>query len=67
MLVCFEYFRRTPLIRGNSISMPTRERLDDIMALAGEDLENAKSCSDDDGYLPEFQSTVVHYEVVCHS
>lgn len=37
------------------------------MALAGEDLENAKSCSDDDEYLPEFQPTVVDYEVVGQS
>jgi hypothetical protein len=47
--------------------MTTWEKIDDIRAFAGEDLENAKSYSDDDGYLLEFQPTVVHYEVVGQS
>jgi heme-degrading monooxygenase HmoA len=49
------------------ITMTTWENLDDIKAFAGEDLEKAKYYPEDDGYLLEFEATVVHYEVVGQS
>jgi len=49
------------------ITMTTWENLDDIKAFAGEDLEKAKYYPEDDGYLLEFEPTVVHYEVVGQS
>ena len=49
------------------ITMTTWESFDAIKAFAGEDLERAKYYPEDDGYLLEFEPTVVHYEVVGRS
>lgn len=49
------------------ITMTSWENLDDIKAFAGEYLEKAKYYPEDDGYLLEFEPTVVHYEVVGQS
>ncbi len=46
------------------ITMTTWESLDAIKAFAGENLERAKYYPEDEGYLLEFEATVVHYEVV---
>jgi len=46
------------------ITMTMWESLDAIKAFAGEDLERAKYYPEDEGYLLEFEPTVVHYEVV---
>jgi heme-degrading monooxygenase HmoA len=46
------------------ITMTMWEKLEDIKAFAGEDLETAKYYPEDAGYLLEFEPTVVHYEVV---
>ena len=46
------------------ITMTTWESLDAIKAFAGENLERAKYYPEDEGYLLEFEPTVVHYEVV---
>ena len=46
------------------ITMTMWESLDAIRAFAGEDLEKAKYYPEDEGYLLEFEPTVVHYEVV---
>ena len=46
------------------ITMTTWEKLEDIKAFAGEDLETAKYYPEDEGFLLEFEPTVVHYEVV---
>lgn len=49
------------------ITMTTWESFDAIKAFAGEDLERAKYYPEDEGYLLEFEPTVVHYEVVGRS
>ena len=46
------------------ITMTSWETLDAIKAFAGEDVEKAKYYPEDDGYLLEFEPSVVHYEVV---
>ena len=46
------------------ITVTTWEELEDIKAFAGEDMETAKYYPEDEGYLLEFEPTVVHYEVV---
>ena len=46
------------------ITMTMWEKLEDIKAFAGEDLETAKYYPEDEGYLLEFEPTVVHYDVV---
>ena len=40
---------------------------DSIKAFAGEDVEVAKYYPEDQDFLPEFEPTVVHYEVVGQS
>ncbi len=49
------------------ITMTTWENLDAIKTFAGDDLERAKYYPEDEGYLLEFEPTVVHYEVVGQS
>ncbi len=49
------------------ITMTMWESLDVIKAFAGENLERAKYYPEDEGYLVEFEPTVVHYEVVGRS
>ena len=49
------------------ITMTAWESFDAIKAFAGEDLERAKYYPEDEGYLLEFEPTVVHYEVVGRS
>ena len=46
------------------ITMTMWEKLEDIEAFAGEDLEKAKYYPEDERFLLEFEPTVVHYEVV---
>ena len=46
------------------ITMTSWESLEAIKAFAGEDVEKAKYYPEDDGFLLEFEPTVVHYEVV---
>ena len=46
------------------ITMTSWESLDAIKSFAGQDVEKAKYYPEDDGYLLEFEPTVVHYEVV---
>jgi heme-degrading monooxygenase HmoA len=43
------------------------EDLDAIKGFAGDDVELAKYYPEDKDFLLEFESTVVHYEVVGHS
>ena len=49
------------------ITMTSWESLDAIIAFAGQDVEKAKYYPEDDGYLLEFEPSVVHYEVVGRS
>jgi heme-degrading monooxygenase HmoA len=41
--------------------------MESIKAFAGEKVETAKYYPEDKDFLLEFEPTVVHYEVVCHS
>ena len=43
------------------------EGLEAIKAFAGDDAEKAKYYPEDDGFLLEFEPSVVHYEVVGRS
>ena len=43
------------------------ENLEAIIAFAGDDAEKAKYYPEDDGFLLEFEPSVVHYEVVGRS
>ena len=46
------------------ITMTSWESLAAIKAFAGEDAEKAKYYPEDDGFLLEFEASVVHYDVV---
>jgi len=46
------------------ITMTSWESLEAIKAFAGEEAEKAKYYPEDDGFLLEFEPSVVHYEVV---
>ena len=46
------------------ITLTYWESLDAIRAFAGDDIERAKYYPEDEGFLLEFEPTVVHYEVV---
>jgi heme-degrading monooxygenase HmoA len=41
--------------------------MESIKTFAGEEVETAKYYPEDKDFLLEFEPTVVHYEVVCHS
>ncbi len=49
------------------VTLTTWESLESIRAFAGEELEKAKYYPEDEGYLLEFEPTVVHYEIVGRS
>jgi hypothetical protein len=49
------------------ITMTSWTGLEAIKAFAGDDAEVAKYYPEDQGFLIEFEPTVVHYEVVGHS
>jgi len=49
------------------ITMTSWENIDAIKAFAGDDAEEAKYYPEDDGFLLEFEPSVVHYEVVSES
>ena len=49
------------------ISMTSWESLDAIKAFAGDDVEKAKYYPEDDGFLLEFEPSVVYYDVVGRS
>ena len=49
------------------ITMTSWESLEAIKAFAGDDAEKAKYYPEDDGFLLEFEPSVVHYEVVGRS
>lgn len=49
------------------ITMTSWENIDAIKAFAGPDAEKAKYYPEDDGFLLEFEPSVVHYEVVSES
>ncbi len=49
------------------ITMTSWEDLETIKAFAGDDAEKAKYYPEDDGFLLEFEPSVVHYEVVGES
>jgi heme-degrading monooxygenase HmoA len=49
------------------ITMTSWESIDAIIAFAGKEAEKAKYYPEDDGYLLEFEPTVVHYELIGES
>ena len=49
------------------ITLTFWESLDAIRAFAGDDVEKAKYYPEDAGFLLEYESRVVHYEVVGRS
>ncbi len=49
------------------ITMTSWENIDAIKAFAGDDAEKAKYYPEDDGFLLEFEPSVVHYEIVSES
>jgi hypothetical protein len=49
------------------ITMTSWTNLEAIKGFAGDDAEVAKYYPEDQDFLPEFEPTVVHYEVVRHS
>jgi len=49
------------------VTMTSWSSLEAIKGFAGDDVEVAKYYPEDQGFLLEFEPTVVHYEVVGHS
>lgn len=49
------------------ITMTSWESMEAITAFAGKDPDKAKYYSEDEGFLLEFEPSVVHYEVVAES
>jgi len=49
------------------ITMTSWESIEMIRAFAGDDVEKAKYYPEDEGFLLEFEPSVVHYEIVGES